>query len=171
LWFRFNYRELGNGIGFTEVRRTARTALGQQIADKMKSQWRDAAIALMNLIFARSLMPSGACAVVSRARKRTLIRCGRTRVSSHAFRSVLRLVTKSWHTHPLGFLFGLGFHTATEISLLGISAAGASQGFSILVDPRVSVLFTPDRTLNSTDSVLMHGAMAGRSLSLCASSI
>lgn len=37
-----------------------------------------------------------------------------------------RPVTKSWRMYPLGFLFGLGFDTATEIGLLGISAAGAS---------------------------------------------
>ena len=31
------------------------------------------------------------------------------------FRPVFRVVTKSWHMYPLGFLFGLGFDTATEI--------------------------------------------------------
>src|SRR5580704_1374724 len=47
------------------------------------------------------------------------------------FRPVFRLVTKSWHMYPLGFLFGLGFDTATEIAVLGISAAEASRGLSI----------------------------------------
>ena len=52
---------------------------------------------------------------------------------------ILRLISHSWHMYPLGFLFGLGFDTATEIGLLGISAAEASKGlsvWSILVFPR-----------------------------------
>ena len=32
--------------------------------------------------------------------------------------------------YPLGFLSGLGFDTATEVGLLGISATQASQGMS-----------------------------------------
>jgi len=31
------------------------------------------------------------------------------------FRPLFRLVTQSWHMLPLGFLFGLGFDTATEV--------------------------------------------------------
>jgi nickel/cobalt transporter (NiCoT) family protein len=53
-------------------------------------------------------------------------------------RPLLRMVSKSWHMYPLGFLFGLSFDTATEIGLLGISAAQASLGLSpwaILVFP------------------------------------
>ena len=48
------------------------------------------------------------------------------------------MIRRSWHMYPLGFLFGLGFDTATEVGLLGISAAQASQGlpfWSILVFP------------------------------------
>lgn len=44
------------------------------------------------------------------------------------FRPLFRLVTKSWHMLLLGFLFGLGFDTATEVTLLGISATQAGQG-------------------------------------------
>jgi nickel/cobalt transporter (NiCoT) family protein len=33
--------------------------------------------------------------------------------------------------YPLGMLFGLGFDTATEVGLLGISATQAAQGLSI----------------------------------------
>ena len=58
--------------------------------------------------------------------------------------------------YPLGFLFGLGFDTATEIGLLGISAAEASKGmpiWSILVFP---ALFTAGMSLVDTaDSVMM----------------
>ena len=61
--------------------------------------------------------------------------------------------------YPLGFLFGLGFDTATEIGLLGIAAAQGSTGlpiWSILVFP---ALFTAGMTLvDTTDSVLMTRA-------------
>jgi nickel/cobalt transporter (NiCoT) family protein len=43
--------------------------------------------------------------------------------------------------YPIGFLFGLGFDTATEVGLLGIAAAEASKGlpiWSILVFPASS---------------------------------
>jgi high-affinity nickel-transport protein len=75
------------------------------------------------------------------------------------FRRLFRLIERSWHMYPLGFLFGLGFDTATEIGLLGIAAAEASNGlpiWSILVFP---ALFTAGMTLIDTaDSVLMVGA-------------
>jgi high-affinity nickel-transport protein len=75
------------------------------------------------------------------------------------FRRLFRLISRSWHMYPLGFLFGLGFDTATEIGLLGISAAEASKGlsvWSILVFP---ALFTAGMSLvDSSDSVLMVGA-------------
>jgi high-affinity nickel-transport protein len=75
------------------------------------------------------------------------------------FRPMFRLVTRSWHMYPLGFLFGLGFDTATEIGLLGISAAEASRGlpiWSIMVFP---ALFTAGMSLiDTTDGILMLGA-------------
>ncbi len=78
---------------------------------------------------------------------------------ARACRSLFRLIEASWHMYPLGFLFGLGFDTATEVGLLGISAAEASNGlsmWSILVFP---ALFTAGMTLiDTTDSILMVGA-------------
>lgn len=75
------------------------------------------------------------------------------------FHRLFRMVRQSWHMYPLGFLFGLGFDTATEIGLLGIAAAEASSGlpiWSILVFP---ALFTAGMMLvDTTDSVLMTGA-------------
>jgi high-affinity nickel-transport protein len=75
------------------------------------------------------------------------------------FRRFFRLIERSWQMYPLGFLFGLGFDTATEVGLLGIAATQASQGlsiWSILVFP---ALFTAGMTLmDTTDSVLMLGA-------------
>src|SRR5262249_46033161 len=43
------------------------------------------------------------------------------------FRPLFGMVRTSWHMYPLGLLFGLGFDTATEIGLLGISAAEAAK--------------------------------------------
>ncbi|WP_428376925.1 HoxN/HupN/NixA family nickel/cobalt transporter [Lichenicoccus sp.] len=77
------------------------------------------------------------------------------------FRPLFRLVTRAWHMYPLGFLFGLGFDTATEVALLGISATQAAQGipvWSIMVLP---ALFTAGMSLiDTTDGVLMLGAYA-----------
>jgi len=75
------------------------------------------------------------------------------------FRRVFGVVRKSWHMYPVGFLFGLGFDTATEIGLLGISATQAASGmsfWSIMVFP---ALFTAGMALvDTTDSVAMVGA-------------
>ena len=69
------------------------------------------------------------------------------------------MIQKSWHMYPLGFLFGLGFDTATEVGVLGISAAAAGKGlniWSIMVFP---VLFTAGMSLvDTTDGILMLGA-------------
>jgi high-affinity nickel-transport protein len=74
-------------------------------------------------------------------------------------RPMFGLIRRSWHMYPLGFLFGLGFDTATEVGVLGISASSASSGLpigSILVFP---ALFTAGMALMDTiDSVLMVGA-------------
>ncbi len=37
-------------------------------------------------------------------------------------------LTKSWHMYPVGFLFGLGFDTATEIALLVLAGTSAAAG-------------------------------------------
>ncbi len=78
---------------------------------------------------------------------------------SRLFRPIFGMIRRSWHMYPLGFLFGLGFDTATEIGLLGISAAEASKGlplWSTLVFP---VLFAAGMSLvDTTDNILMLGA-------------
>ena len=72
------------------------------------------------------------------------------------FRGLFRLVDRSWQMYPVGVLFGLGFDTATEVGLLGISAAEASKGlpiWSIMVFP---ALFAAGMALiDTTDSILM----------------
>jgi high-affinity nickel-transport protein len=69
---------------------------------------------------------------------------------------IFRTISHSWRMYPLGFLFGLSFDTATEVSLLGISASQSGDGhsiWSILVFP---ALFAAGMTLiDTTDGILM----------------
>ncbi len=75
------------------------------------------------------------------------------------FRRFFRVIERSWQMYPLGVLFGLGFDTATEVGLLGISATQASQGLSIWSIMVFPALFTAGMTLiDTTDSILMLGA-------------
>ncbi len=72
------------------------------------------------------------------------------------FRPMFRLVAQSWHMLPLGFLFGLGFDTATEISLLGIAATEAAKGVSLSSIMVFPALFAAGMALiDTTDGVLM----------------
>ncbi len=72
------------------------------------------------------------------------------------FRPMFRLVTRSWHMLPLGFLFGLGFDTATEISLLGIAATEAARGVSLASIMVFPALFAAGMALiDTTDGVVM----------------
>ena len=75
------------------------------------------------------------------------------------FRPLFRLIRSSWQMYPLGFLFGLGFGTATEIALLGMSAVEASKGLSIWSILIFPALFTAGMSLvDTTDGILMLGA-------------
>ncbi|HEY4834103.1 MAG TPA: HoxN/HupN/NixA family nickel/cobalt transporter [Bradyrhizobium sp.] len=74
------------------------------------------------------------------------------------FRPLFRFVSQSWHLYPLGLLFALGFETASEISLFGLSAqaSNAVSSWSLLIFP---ALFAAGMTLvDTTDGVLMLGA-------------
>lgn len=78
---------------------------------------------------------------------------------SRLFRPLFDLVKKGWHMLPIGFLFGLGFDTVTEVTLLAIAATEATKGmplWSIMVFP---VLFTAGMSLiDTTDGIAMLGA-------------
>lgn len=74
------------------------------------------------------------------------------------FRPLFRFVSQSWHLYPIGLLFALGFETASEISLFGLSAQSSSavSNWSLLIFP---ALFAAGMTLvDTTDGVLMLGA-------------
>ena len=77
-------------------------------------------------------------------------------VLARLFRPLFRLVTRPWHMFPLGFLFGLGFDTATEVALLGLSASQATQGLSFVSVMVFPALFTAGMALvDAADGALM----------------
>ena len=75
------------------------------------------------------------------------------------FHPMFRMVSRSWHMFPLGFLFGLGFDTATEVAMFGVSAAQAAKGIPIEAIMVFPVLFAVGMSLvDTTNGVLMLGA-------------
>lgn len=74
-------------------------------------------------------------------------------------RPLFRFVNRSWHVYPLGFLFGLGFDTATEIGLLAISAVAAQGSISFFGILSLPILFAAGMSLLDTaDGIFMTGA-------------
>lgn len=75
------------------------------------------------------------------------------------FRPLFRVVTKSWHLYPLGFLFGLGFDTASEIALLALSTQGAVQSLPWSAILSLPLLFASGMSLLDTlDGLFMTKA-------------
>ncbi|QCE34506.1 HoxN/HupN/NixA family nickel/cobalt transporter [Acetobacteraceae bacterium] len=75
------------------------------------------------------------------------------------YRSVFKSVTQSWQMYFVGFLFGLGFDTASEVGLLGISASGVQANFSIWSIMIFPALFASGMALvDSLDNFVMIGA-------------
>lgn len=69
-----------------------------------------------------------------------------------------RFIGKSWHVYPLGLLFGLGFDTASQISLLALSAASAKE-LSLPGILALPLLFAAGMSLMDTaDGVFMTRA-------------
>lgn len=75
------------------------------------------------------------------------------------FRPLLKMTDKSWKMYPIGVLFGLGFDTATEVGLLGITGLEASHGLPVIYILIFPLLFMAGMVLiDTTDGVLMLGA-------------
>jgi high-affinity nickel-transport protein len=75
------------------------------------------------------------------------------------FRPLFDLVRKGWHMFPIGVLFGLGFDTVTEVTLLAIAATEATKGMSLWSIMVFPVLFTAGMSLiDTTDGIAMLGA-------------
>ncbi|MGA8382769.1 MAG: HoxN/HupN/NixA family nickel/cobalt transporter [Stellaceae bacterium] len=80
-------------------------------------------------------------------------------VLARLFRPLFRIIGESWHMFPIGFLFGLGFDTATEVALLAVSATAAANGVSIWAIMVFPALFAAGMSLiDTTDGILMLGA-------------
>jgi high-affinity nickel-transport protein len=80
-------------------------------------------------------------------------------VMSRLWRGSFRLIEHSSQMYLVGLLFGLGFDTATEIGLLGVSAASAAKGLSLGAILVLPALFSAGMALIDTaDSVVMTGA-------------
>ncbi|TXK85505.1 HoxN/HupN/NixA family nickel/cobalt transporter [Paenibacillus sp. N3.4] len=68
-------------------------------------------------------------------------------------------ISKSWHVYPLGFLFGLGFDTASEIALLAISAHAAKEAIPFIGVLSLPLLFAAGMSLFDTaDGMFMTKA-------------
>jgi high-affinity nickel-transport protein len=68
-------------------------------------------------------------------------------------------IRSSWQMYPLGVLFGLGFDTASEIALLGVSAGVAAQHVPFLAVLSLPVLFAAGMSLMDTaDGAFMSHA-------------
>ena len=80
-------------------------------------------------------------------------------VLARLFQPLFRLVHQSWHMALLGFLFGLGFDTATEVTLLGIASTQAAHGMSLWPLLTFPLLFAAGMSLiDTTDGIMMLGA-------------
>ncbi|WP_443029665.1 HoxN/HupN/NixA family nickel/cobalt transporter [Sporolactobacillus sp. KGMB 08714] len=78
---------------------------------------------------------------------------------SKLFRPLLKFINKSWHVYPLGFLFGLGFDTATEVALLALSAGASRSTISFSGILALPLLFAAGMNLMDTlDSIMMSKA-------------
>jgi high-affinity nickel-transport protein len=68
-----------------------------------------------------------------------------------------KAITREWQLYPVGVLFGLGFDTATEVSLLATTALLASQHIPWYAIMCLPVLFTAGMTLmDTTDGLFMN---------------
>jgi high-affinity nickel-transport protein len=69
----------------------------------------------------------------------------------------MRAISKEWQLYPVGFLFGLGFDTTTEVLLLGTTAFLALQHIPWYAICCLPVLFTAGMALMDTcDCIFMN---------------
>src|SRR6266480_220932 len=75
------------------------------------------------------------------------------------FGRLFRLIMHSWQMYLVGFLFGLGFDTASEISLLAISAGAAAQHLPLYALISLPLIFAAGMSLMDTaDGAFMSRA-------------
>ncbi len=77
------------------------------------------------------------------------------------FGRLFRVIEHSWQMYPIGFLFGLGFDTASEVALLAISAGAAAQGVPFGAVVSLPLIFAAGMSLMDT----MDGAFMSKAYS------
>ncbi len=71
----------------------------------------------------------------------------------------MKTIAKEWHMYPVGVVFGLGFDTATEVTLLATTALLASQHLPFYSIMCLPILFTAGMALLDTiDGIFMNFA-------------
>lgn len=77
-----------------------------------------------------------------------------TRIAGGRLRNLIR---HSWHMYPVGLLMGLGLETASEVTLLALSASSAASGtLPLLAVLSLPLLFAAGMsTFDTADSLLM----------------
>lgn len=75
------------------------------------------------------------------------------------FGRLFRVIGHSWQMYPIGFLFGLGFDTASEVAFLAISAGAAAQGLPFAAIISLPLIFAAGMSLMDTmDGAFMSTA-------------
>src|SRR5215467_3902058 len=75
------------------------------------------------------------------------------------FGRLFRVIDHSWQMYPVGFVFGLGFDTASEVALLAISAGAAAQGLPFGAVISLPLIFAAGMSLMDTaDGAFMSNA-------------
>src|ERR1700686_487291 len=69
---------------------------------------------------------------------------------SRIFGRLFRVISHSWQMYPIGFLFGLGFDTATEVAILAISAGAAAKGLPFVAVIALPLIFAAGMSLMVT---------------------
>jgi high-affinity nickel-transport protein len=69
---------------------------------------------------------------------------------SRIFGRLFRVISHSWQMYPIGFLFGLGFDTATEVAILAISAGAAAGGLPFVAVIALPLIFAAGMSLMDT---------------------
>jgi high-affinity nickel-transport protein len=77
------------------------------------------------------------------------------------FGRLFRLIEHSWQMYPIGFLFGLGFDTASEVAFLAVSAGAAAQGLPFAAIISLPLIFAAGMSLMDT----MDGAFMSKAYS------
>lgn len=107
---------------------------------------------------------------------------------AYVFGPLIRRVDAAWKMYPLGFFFGLGFDTATEVALLVLAGGGVAAGLPVPAILALPIIFaagmctcdtvnglfmratydraTSDRRLKSSYDVVVTGLSVAVALSI-----